>query len=1307
MDSSADAHPDNVFAELARKHWLGKKVTRVQQDVLKNQLWDPLEKANFAPGALLSLENLQILEQYLWPGFNAEASNQHVLLIVLLVNVKRRENLTTWALFEDRPQDFSTLFHRILSLSLDTNLPITIRTHLLVTIIGAFQALDSGLIRKECAPLVSIAIWQNLHSEAARDGLLEKNPQFKKAWRSATRRYEGAEDAAKIRMRFERSWLYTLLLDFLNILHSSDQRTTDTIIYCERFLEFLSDLQSQFPTRRYVNTLLQDLNLLVALKQSTLFHDEGCGMLRDLYTLLLHYTYFPIDDTSGRQLSLQESVEQHAAKLSKLQRAALRHFKDKLVLLSLSNHGLLEQREELKGLLEPLDDTELQQLVGYLGFRTEYPKSASLTATRAFLLEVLLFAHEKQPTFQESIQTMPIMPTEEILYRASFLRNESYDGTRSLAIPKLNFQYLTIGDFLWRAFVLFRAEAFYEIRKDLEETVKRLQPRKDFTTGQTRFSGSSKMAMQIAKPAIIEVVAPRVGEEVPAEVRAEVILDVSRMPDNLRKEWEGLKQGDVVFLLSVQSDETNSRAITNGNSATDATPEAPFKTMRAAEIIQVMDEHGKPLRMQAQQDNGYQRRPRQRRLLVKLDAVAHQEDAANIRRGKKDVLESINIVVKRRSRENNFRPMLESIRQLVTSNIALPSWLQDVFLGLGDPAGASYKRLPDALKRIDFRDTFLNWEHLVESYQGKNVKAQDPSGIIAEPPYVLETGPPAQASEEPTVASKKRKRDEAGKAVQEGSALATDGASVEKSNVDTRTSKKRRREVDDTSTADAVSVRTYKPVNMGPYPTDEPKLNTIRFTPAQVEAITSGTQPGLTIIVGPPGTGKTDVATQIINNIYHNFPQERTLLVAHSNQALNQLFQKIVALDIDERHLLRLGHGEGELHLETEASYSKYGRVESFLENGARLLAEVSRLAASLDAPGAHGNSCETADYFNTVYVKPAWSRFEQLLQAPDTTAEKLEQAFPFTSFFSNAPKPIFPADMNKDDVVESVDGCYRHIQKIFSELEDIRPFEVLRNARDRANYLLIKEARIIAMTSTHAAIRRQEIAGLGFTYDNVIMEEAAQITEVENFIPLALQRTKDGQLPVKRVIMCGDHLQNSPIVQNLAFRQYANLDQSLFLRLVRLGVPTILLDKQGRARPSLAELYKWRYPTLGNLPIVSSLSEYQRANPGLRYDYQFINVPNYKGNGEMEPSPHFLQNLGEAEYAVALFMYMRLLGYPASKISILTTYAGQRALIRDVLQHRCAKNRLFGMPRVVTTVDKYQGEQNDCKLLAILDMTR
>ncbi len=437
------------------------------------------------------------------------------------------------------------------------------------------------------------------------------------------------------------------------------------------------------------------------------------------------------------------------------------------------------------------------------------------------------------------------------------------------------------------------------------------------------------------------------------------------------------------------------------------------------------------------------------------------------------------------------------------------------------------------------------------------------------------------------------------------------------------------------------------------------------------------------------------MATQIINNIYHNFPNQRTLLIAHSNQALNQLFQKIINLDIDERHLLRLGHGEEDL--ETEINYSKHGRVESFLDNRASYLAEVDRLAANFGAPGAHGNSCETAGYFNAVYIVPAWARFWDQANASETTAADLVTVFPFYQYFSNAPQPLFPSDASKEKIMDIAQGCQRHIEKIFTELEDIRPFEILRTSKDKTNYLMVKEARIVAMTSTHAAMRRQEISELGFHYDNVVMEEAAQITEIENFIPLALQKPKAGKSLLQRVVLCGDHLQNSPIIQNLAFRQFANLEQSLFLRLVRLGVPTINLDRQGRARATIAELYKWRYPRLDNLPNVMNEAEYLRANAGFKYDYQFINVGDYKGVGESQPSPHFFQNLGEAEYAVAIYQYMRLLGYPASKISLLTTYAGQRALIRDVLNHRCAKNGLFGLPRIVTTVDKYQGEQNDC----------
>ncbi|CAO4382503.1 unnamed protein product [Caenorhabditis nigoni] len=240
-------------------------------------------------------------------------------------------------------------------------------------------------------------------------------------------------------------------------------------------------------------------------------------------------------------------------------------------------------------------------------------------------------------------------------------------------------------------------------------------------------------------------------------------------------------------------------------------------------------------------------------------------------------------------------------------------------------------------------------------------------------------------------------------------------------------------------------------------------------------------------------------------------------------------------------------------------------------------------------------------------------------------------------------------------------------------------------------------------MTCTHAALRRNELVKLGFKYDNIVMEEAAQILEVETFIPLLLQNPEDGHNRLKRWIMIGDHHQLPPVVQNQAFQKYSNMEQSLFARLVRLSVPNVELDRQGRARAQIAELYQWRYKGLGNLPHVDGLPQFQNANAGFAFPFQLIDVPDFNGQGESQPSPHFYQNLGEAEYAVALYTYMRILGYPAEKISILTTYNGQAQLIRDVCQRRCEANPLIGMPAKVSTVDKYQGQQNDYIILSLV----
>ena len=89
--------------------------------------------------------------------------------------------------------------------------------------------------------------------------------------------------------------------------------------------------------------------------------------------------------------------------------------------------------------------------------------------------------------------------------------------------------------------------------------------------------------------------------------------------------------------------------------------------------------------------------------------------------------------------------------------------------------------------------------------------------------------------------------------------------------------------------------------------------------------------------------------------------------------------------------------------------------------------------------------------------------------------------------------------------------------------LRSVEAFEILRNYRERGNYLVSKQAKIIAMTCTHAALKRHDLVDSGFEYDNVLVEEAGQILEIESFIPLMLQKQRFGKSPrLKRIIFIG-----------------------------------------------------------------------------------------------------------------------------------------------------------------------------------------
>lgn len=635
-----------------------------------------------------------------------------------------------------------------------------------------------------------------------------------------------------------------------------------------------------------------------------------------------------------------------------------------------------------------------------------------------------------------------------------------------------------------------------------------------------------------------------------------------------------------------------------------------------------------------------------RTFTVEFDPVQYHNDVLN---ANTTIYPSFDIAIRRDAKENNFKSVLQSIRDaLLSESIAgdtLPPWLTDTLLGYGNPEESTFLSMNDrCIHTVDYRDTFLSKEHVTESFPDHSIEFR---GTL--PPFKVTFC----SDESLKLACGTRVKTEQCKMIVESIDCNRNG------------------------------IHAVRGAG-----------NTVRFTPAQVQAISRALQPGLSLIVGPPGSGKTDVAVQILHGLYHNQSNERTLIITHSNQALNDIFQKLSQKDISIGKMLRLGYGEN--LLETEEEYDKLGRVNAMLRRRVELLMEIHALAESLKVQSIGEFTCETSASFWKMHVVPRWEKYLSGVTS-DKEAGTIISEFPFLKYTSR--KNI---SIDHEDSINSVKAAFGVISSIFDELDDLRPFEVLTSQRNRINYMLTKQAKVIAMTCTHAAIKRQEFLDLGFSFDNILMEEAAQILDIESILPLTMQQNREDSCRLKRLIMIGDHYQLPPVVKNPLLKNHCRFEQSLFTRLIRLNTPYIQLNMQGRCRPSLASLFNWRYRNLENLPQ-TSMGEFADANPGFAFDCQFVNVEDFLGKGENQPTPYFYQNLGEAEYIVLQYQYMRLLGYQAKKISILTTYNGQCQLLRDIIHQKCAGHPLFGMPGSVSTVDKYQGQQNDFVLLSLV----
>jgi cold shock CspA family protein len=226
----------------------------------------------------------------------------------------------------------------------------------------------------------------------------------------------------------------------------------------------------------------------------------------------------------------------------------------------------------------------------------------------------------------------------------------------------------------------------------------------------------------------------------------------------------------------------------------------------------------------------------------------------------------------------------------------------------------------------------------------------------------------------------------------------------------------------------------------------------------------------------------------------------------------------------------------------------------------------------------------------------------------------------------------------------------------------------------------VLKEAAVIGMTTTGVAKFQRLIHTV--QPEIIIVEEAAEV--LEGHIIAALSPS------TKHLILIGDHQQLRPSTSEYTLAVKYHLDVSLFERLVINGLEHTTLLRQRRMRPAISALLKPIYPQLFNHPDV----EHYPHIKGVSGDLFFIDH-NVEESQEREGLSK--SNKHEATFVARLAMYLLLQGYKATQITVLTPYSGQVKLLRQEF-------KALDIDSIyITSVDNYQGEENDIIILSLV----
>jgi hypothetical protein len=179
---------------------------------------------------------------------------------------------------------------------------------------------------------------------------------------------------------------------------SSRARRTQQL-YLERFVEFVVDLLSQLPTRRFVRPVLEDRYFVQRCLAAPLLGTPEGALLRKLVDAAHFFQRFEIADQTGVALSEAEVTARHYARMYHLQRMAHKYFKAPLKKFYLASIGSVSSKDELLKHFAVLSLPQLRQLFARL--KMPMPPLHGLPdtsdhAVKAFMLDCVASEYELQ-----------------------------------------------------------------------------------------------------------------------------------------------------------------------------------------------------------------------------------------------------------------------------------------------------------------------------------------------------------------------------------------------------------------------------------------------------------------------------------------------------------------------------------------------------------------------------------------------------------------------------------------------------------------------------------------------------------------------------------------------------------------------------------------------------------------------------------------------------------------------------------------------------------------------------------------------